>query len=203
MSTAEYKIADDNCLVVAIEGDFLLNTPNVSFQEVIKKIESLPKLAKVNFDAASLRDWDSSILNFLNHIQSHCSSHDILLIKDSLPGGVERLLALASAVPERKGIRKTEIKSSFLASTGDAVLGFVKTSREMLEFLGAVTVAFARLISGRYRIRGSILMPIIRECSIDALPIVSLISCLVGLILAFVGAVQLVMFGAQIYVASL
>ncbi|MBF0232207.1 MAG: ABC transporter permease [Desulfamplus sp.] len=46
-------------------------------------------------------------------------------------------------------------------------------------------------------------MPIIRECSIDALPIVSLISCLVGLILAFVGAVQLVMFGAQIYVASL
>ena len=41
------------------------------------------------------------------------------------------------------------------------------------------------------------------DCTAGALPIVSLISCLVGLILAFVGAVQLVMFGAQIYVASL
>ena len=40
-------------------------------------------------------------------------------------------------------------------------------------------------------------------CSAEALPIVSLISLLVGLIFAFVGAVQLVMFGAQIYVASL
>jgi phospholipid/cholesterol/gamma-HCH transport system permease protein len=35
------------------------------------------------------------------------------------------------------------------------------------------------------------------------LPIVSLISLLVGLILAFVGAIQLEMFGAQIYVANL
>jgi phospholipid/cholesterol/gamma-HCH transport system permease protein len=37
----------------------------------------------------------------------------------------------------------------------------------------------------------------------QALPIVSLVSFLVGLILAFIGAVQLAVFGAQIYVASL
>lgn len=37
----------------------------------------------------------------------------------------------------------------------------------------------------------------------DALPIVSLISLLVGLILAFVGVIQLKMFGAEIYVSSL
>jgi phospholipid/cholesterol/gamma-HCH transport system permease protein len=43
----------------------------------------------------------------------------------------------------------------------------------------------------------------LQQCGIQALPIVSLISLLVGLILAFVGAVQLMMFGAQIYVASL
>ena len=44
---------------------------------------------------------------------------------------------------------------------------------------------------------------IMQDCGIHALPIVSLISLLVGLILGFVGAVQLVMFGAQIYVANL
>ena len=46
-------------------------------------------------------------------------------------------------------------------------------------------------------------MLLIQECGAQALPIVTLISILVGLILAFVGAVQLKMFGAQIYVADL
>ncbi len=46
-------------------------------------------------------------------------------------------------------------------------------------------------------------MLIIQECGPKTLPIVSLISLLVGLNLAFVGAVQLAMFGAEIYVAAL
>jgi phospholipid/cholesterol/gamma-HCH transport system permease protein len=43
----------------------------------------------------------------------------------------------------------------------------------------------------------------VEQCGIAALPIVSLISVLVGVILAFIGALQLRVFGAQIYVASL
>ncbi len=43
----------------------------------------------------------------------------------------------------------------------------------------------------------------LQDCSYKAVGIVSLVSFMVGLILAFVGAVQLKTFGAQIYVASL
>jgi len=43
----------------------------------------------------------------------------------------------------------------------------------------------------------------LEECSAEALPIVGLISFLTGLILAFVGAIQLRQFGAGIYVANL
>jgi len=43
---------------------------------------------------------------------------------------------------------------------------------------------------------------LLQECGAQALPIVSLICVLVGLILAFVGAIQLKMFGAQIFVAD-
>ena len=56
---------------------------------------------------------------------------------------------------------------------------------------------------GKVRIRTVDLVQLLRECGADALPIVSMISLLVGLILAFVGAIQLQMFGAQIYVANL
>ena len=42
-----------------------------------------------------------------------------------------------------------------------------------------------------------------QECGAEALPIISLISFLMGAILAFIGAVQLEQFGAQVYVANL
>ena len=70
-------------------------------------------------------------------------------------------------------------------------------------FIGAAVVAFLKLLVGNASFRRSDLTLIIQECGVDALPIVILISFLVGLILAFVGAVQLEMFGAQIFVANL
>ena len=59
------------------------------------------------------------------------------------------------------------------------------------------------MFRGKARFRRSDLLEIIQECGAQALPIVSLISVLVGLILAFVGAIQLKVFGAQLYVADL
>jgi phospholipid/cholesterol/gamma-HCH transport system permease protein len=72
----------------------------------------------------------------------------------------------------------------------------------MVNFLGEATVAFGRFLTGRAWFRRSDFMLLLQECGAHALPIVSLISVLVGLILAFVGAIELKMFGAQIFVAD-
>jgi phospholipid/cholesterol/gamma-HCH transport system permease protein len=72
----------------------------------------------------------------------------------------------------------------------------------MTGFVGEAFVAFIKLLGGRANFRRSDLILLLEECGAQALPIVSLISLLVGLILAFVGAIQLKMFGAQIYVAD-
>jgi phospholipid/cholesterol/gamma-HCH transport system permease protein len=60
-----------------------------------------------------------------------------------------------------------------------------------------------RLVRGKAQYRRSDLLQFIQECGVEALPIVTLISVLVGVILAFVGALQLLMFGAQVFVANL
>jgi len=73
----------------------------------------------------------------------------------------------------------------------------------MLAFLGEMTLTFGRLLRMRARYRASDLFLLIQECGAQALPIVTLTSFLVGVILAFVGAVQLKQFGAQLYVADL
>jgi phospholipid/cholesterol/gamma-HCH transport system permease protein len=70
-------------------------------------------------------------------------------------------------------------------------------------FIGENARAFSRLMTGRARFRGSDFALLIQQCGAEALPIVTLVSLLVGLILAYMGAIQLAQFGAQIFVADL
>jgi phospholipid/cholesterol/gamma-HCH transport system permease protein len=106
-------------------------------------------------------------------------------------------------VPERTREDQEPGRLPLLAWVGDRAIGAWRQNVEMTAFLGEAAVACGRLLTGRARFRRTDLFTIMRDCGSRALPIVSLISVLVGLILAFVGAVQLQMFGAEIYVASL
>jgi phospholipid/cholesterol/gamma-HCH transport system permease protein len=116
---------------------------------------------------------------------------------------VQRLVGLATAVPERKGARRSETRTPVLELVGKETLKLWHQMGEMVGFIGEATIGMTRLLRGRAHYRKSDLWYLIQECGAQALPIVSLISFLVGLILAFVGAVQLEMFGAQIFVADL
>jgi phospholipid/cholesterol/gamma-HCH transport system permease protein len=124
------------------------------------------------------------------------------VVFDRLPGGARDLLDLATAVPPRGGPRLPE-DDSMLHRLGLLAHGAVAGFNGMLEFIGELVGALVRFAVGRARFRGSDLWALLHECGVQALPIVSLISVLIGLILAFVGAVQLQQFGAQIFVANL
>ncbi len=70
-------------------------------------------------------------------------------------------------------------------------------------FLGQVLISTLEAARGRWQFRPKDLSRVMADCSARAVPIVTLVNVLVGAILAFVGAVQLVKFGAGIYVADL
>lgn len=197
-----FRRSAENTLLVQLTGRWKIGSKIPSAETVLKEIESGP-LQGITFDTRELSEWDSSILTFLIAIKDSCSNNKISFNSDGLPEGAKRLLALASAIPERKGARRESQRVSFLAHIGEDAIDFWKSGIEILAFIGEAFLAFIRLLGGRARFRRSDLFLIIQEVGAQALPIVSLISLLVGLILAFVGAIQLVMFGAQIYVASL
>jgi phospholipid/cholesterol/gamma-HCH transport system permease protein len=106
-------------------------------------------------------------------------------------------------VPERAGARQGGAADPFLARVGKATRRYVDASADVIRFLGEVTLAFGRMLRGRARFRRADLLAIMQEVGAQALPIISLISFLVGVILAFMGAIQLTQFGAQIFVANL
>jgi phospholipid/cholesterol/gamma-HCH transport system permease protein len=112
------------------------------------------------------------------------------------------LLALADAVPERETRGSSEPDGLFEGVGRDA-LDLAADAREFVLFIGEAFLAVRKLIAGKARFPFRDFLAIVGDCGPKALPIVSLVSMLVGLILAFMGAIQLRQFGAQIYVADL
>jgi len=202
-SIMSFSRLQNGVLLVTISGEWKLGLEIPSIEEVRMQLETEPQVQQLIFDAQELKEWDSGLLTFLIKVKNLCSARNIALEKGALPHGVQRLLDLASAVAERKDARLETRRNSFFERVGDLAVALWRGNREMLEFIGEVLVAFLRMLFGKARYRRSDLFRIMQECGAQALPIVSLISILVGLILAFIGAIQLKIFGAQIYVASL
>jgi len=159
--------------------------------------------ATVTFDTAALGAWDSGLLAFLERVVELAAGRGIATDRAGLPEGARRLLDLATAVPEKKGTRADAGRLPFLARVGAGAIAWGEAAAAQLAFLGEVMRTFLALLRGKARFRRSDLLLIIQECGAQALPIVSLISFLVGLILAFIGAIQLTKFGASIYIADL
>jgi len=207
VSAESGKIGSDRpvteILRVKITGTWKIGTKTPSASQVQNKIESVGSIRRVGFYTENLTYWDSSLLTFLIKISDYCTHKNLAFEKDGLPKGVQKLIALATAVPERKGARKESTREPFFNRIGESALGLWQSTQETLSFIGEAFISFIRLLVGKASFRTSDLVLFIQQCGADALPIVSLISFLVGLILAFVGAVQLTMFGAQIFVADL
>jgi len=162
-----------------------------------------PDTRQISFDARDLLAWDSVLIEFLCKLEGWAEAEKIKVDRSGLPGGAVRLAALARAVPERQGARRDRTRMGRVEQLGAVVLEFVQGAGDLLAFFGEACLAFGRLAAGRARLRRSDLAVAIEDCGPRALPIVALIAFLVGLILSFVGAIQLKQFGAAIYVANL
>jgi phospholipid/cholesterol/gamma-HCH transport system permease protein len=153
--------------------------------------------------APRLSTWDSRFLTQLIGLADLAESHGITVDTTQLPRGVCSLLQLAHAVPERMDTRREPEDPNWLAAVGHWSRWLVQDFRDLLAFVGEATLSMGGVIVGKARFRRVDLLRLMQDCGAMALPIVSLISLLVGLILAFVGAVQLQLFGAQVYIADL
>jgi phospholipid/cholesterol/gamma-HCH transport system permease protein len=201
-NSLNFNQAADGTLLIQIRGDWKIGNPLPSAEEVGKKLAAGAGVGRVGFDTSELKAWDSGLLTFLTKVKEICSQNKIQLELEGLPEGARGLLKLASAVAERKGARKEIKREPYLSLVGARTIEFYRSTMEMVSFIGEATVTFAKFLVGKATFRRVDLFLLLQECGAQALPVVSLISMLLGLILAFVGAIQLKMFGAQIFVAD-
>jgi phospholipid/cholesterol/gamma-HCH transport system permease protein len=193
----------DDTILLRLAGRWRLEDGLPGPVEVGRRLDANSAIRRIRFDTEGVTGWDSGLLVFLGKLVAESDRRRIECDRSGLPDGVRRLLALAAAVPERKDVREGGRPPSWLARLGIETLTATDQIRVTLNFLGEACLAILKLLRGRARFRRADLLVILQECGAKALGIVTLISFLVGVILAYVGAVQLRQFGAQIYVADL
>jgi phospholipid/cholesterol/gamma-HCH transport system permease protein len=152
--------------------------------------------------ADGLGDWDSALVAFVHTLATEAAARGVETDWTALPEGARRLLDLARAVPPR-ALSHPAADDSLLARVGRPALAAWTTAGDAVTFLGETVLAFLTLLRGRARFRRVDLLHAFEATGVAALGIVALINFLIGAVLAFVGAVQLVQFGATIYVADL
>ena len=140
-------------------------------------------------------NWDSSLVVFLRNAVRDLSFQKGKVDLINLPDGLSRLLNLAEGDSNRKEVGE-DIR-------GDRNIFSSIILTRPLEFWGALILSFVKLCRGRSVMRWRDFFETARNCGASALPIVTLISFLTGLTMAFVGSVQLEKFNAKIYVADL
>jgi phospholipid/cholesterol/gamma-HCH transport system permease protein len=193
----------DDCLC-SIQGNWSLESGEVRFAHAEWKrfIFANPTASSFRFSSVELGEWDSALIVFLNQCR-----HDLVELKkdfdtSSLPKGIVRLLNLS--LGKRAGKQRSEFNlnrsidylEGEIVRLGDRIKG-------VAAFLGEWILGFVSVLGGRSRMRVRDLFGVCRSCGASALPIVTLVSFLTGLTMAFVGSVQLEKFNAKIYVADL
>lgn len=189
-------------LLVTLAGPWQVGGKLPLAEEVQQPLASQPPVPRVGFDTTELGPWDSGLLVFLMRLSDICRQAGADVDLAGLPPGIRKLMGLASPENQRSGVTRGGERPAFLVRVADSALDQVKGVKEVLAFIGEVTLVLLKMLRGKAVFRRLDLITTIQETGAQALPIVSLISLLVGMILAFVAAIQLKLFGAQIYVAD-
>jgi len=200
-AVAELRETDPGDWVLTLSGTWNLQGARPTGDRVMPRLAGAS--GRLRFQCKELAGWDSSLPLFLREIEGRVDRHALTVDRSALPEGVRRLLELAESGSEGGRNAAAQSPPAFLARIGAAALRRLDWFAEALAFLGGTTRAASRMLRGRARWRHEDLAGFLQDCGPRALPIVSLIALLVGLILAFIGAMQLQTFGVQIYVANL
>ena len=160
-----------------------------------------PDAPATRYETSQLEAFDSTLPAYLLAILRSQKAENPSL--EGLPENLRGLMELALSVPERSEARTISDKESTLSKLGRTTQAAWEGVTSIAAFTGQAVLSLGRFFTGRARFRGRDFWLVVQQSGVEALPIVLLISFLIGLILAFVGNVQLASFGANIYVADL
>jgi phospholipid/cholesterol/gamma-HCH transport system permease protein len=200
LETAEARataIEIDGGLDVVLGGVWQITAPRPSWTE----LRGERVLARVRVRVDEVQRWDTSLLLFVFEVQQWCRIKGVYCDVDALPEKIRTLLAQLSRAHETSvPFDRTE---GFLTSVGVATQDTLFKTKDIFSFVGETVIGAVRLARRPHKFRWRDCVDEMQQCGAMAVPIVSLVSFLVGVTLAYTGAIVLRQFGGDIFIADL
>ena len=189
-------------MYVRFSGLWTLGAERPALERLRSSLDGAESIRKLVLEGTSLEAWDSALMPFLRHCKRFADERSMEIELDGLPSGAGNLLRLSETVPAAAPESMAET-SGILERVGGAALRAFGGVDAFLVFIGRLVQESGAFYLGRARMRRKDFMLLLQQTGAAALPIVSLLSFLMGLIIAFIGVIQLQKFAADIYVADL
>jgi phospholipid/cholesterol/gamma-HCH transport system permease protein len=199
----EFRYPDSTTLEIILMADWHLRDGPPSAGLLEQALAEFPQLKQVRLINRPVTSWDTSLPVFITRLTRFCAEAGLPLDSTDLPDGVQQLLNMANAIPPAAVSARLASQAGIFEQIGIMTLNLWQGLPHNMRFIGEIIMSFVRLAGGKAQFRPNDLLLLIQQVGPNALPIVSLVSFLVGLILAYMGAVQLERVGVQIYIADL
>ena len=164
-------------------------------------VEGAVTIKRVQLNFEDLVSWDSSLVLFLGTVRHWCGDKKLPFPEEELPKRLTPLLRQLQvveplSVPKERG-------SDLFSFLGNETMRLVSQMHAISHFVGDCILSVVRISRQPTRFRWNDFISEMQQCGAMALPIVSLVSFLIGVTLAYTGAVILRIFGGDIWVADL
>ncbi len=191
----------DDDLVLVLTKDWTQTEFQASDLDTTQTLLTERKWNTIRFDASGMRLWGSSLLVFLSALRRVAKRQEIRFDESALPAPARALLGLIPDVVPAMTTPKAKVGR--IEKLGVSVLDAWAETLSTMTLIGEIVLRTGAALRGRTRMRASDLMTAMTNAGVAALPVVALVNILVGGIIAFVGALELRRFGADIYIANL
>ena len=188
---------DQEVLTVAAAGTWQVTEPRPAWNELLAG--RTPR--RVALQTAGVERWDSSLLLFLFEAQQWCRVTGAYCDIEELPVNIRELLGQLAQADETSVPH--DRSTDFLASVGLSTLGMGANVRAIFHFVGECFIGAMSLARQPGKFRWRDCLEEMQQCGPMAVPIVSLVSFLVGVTLAYTASIVLRMFGGDIWIADL
>jgi phospholipid/cholesterol/gamma-HCH transport system permease protein len=205
LSSGSYEISikEKSKIVIYLVGRIDVETTPSILKKLLPEIKAItPHSLTIDLDQVScFDDFGALILFELNKIAlAENGKFDII----NAHSKTKEILSIVKFDTDQKLASLTRKDSSnFIVRSGDVALKSLFNIRYMISFLGSVILSFGHIILNPKFLRLNDTISCMEKTGVNAIPIVALISFLLGSVMSFMSSLQLEQFGANIYVASL
>ncbi|MCD6185859.1 MAG: MlaE family lipid ABC transporter permease subunit [Deltaproteobacteria bacterium] len=186
-------------------GDWTINALRDT-AEILEQFSRASRNVSIHWDVSDVLRVDSAGMMLFIHYYDLLNSNNCSIEVTGTKSEHEKMYRLLREYAPGHPVAKSAFPSRFLKllnDIGKITVAFVLDMAALLSFIGEIFIIFLDSFLHPLSIRFGTIVKNIEEAGVRAMPIVALTSFLIGVVIAYQGAVQLEKFGAHIFIVDM